>query len=44
MNKEPKIALLLTGTVGKIYTNKKSNDWSENVDYRIGQNIINKTF
>ena len=45
MNKEPKIALLLTGTVGKIYTNKKSYDWSENVDYRIGlehykQNIL----
>ena len=33
---EPRIALLLTGTIGKIYTNKRSYDWSEDVDYRIG--------
>lgn len=32
---EPRIALLLTGTIGKIYTNKRSYDWSEDVDYRI---------
>ena len=31
-----KIALCLSGTVGKIYTNKKQYEYDQDVDYRIG--------
>ena len=37
-----KVALCLSGIVGKLYTNKSGYQWEQDIDFRIGHHFYNK--